>query len=259
MKKIILTFSLALFISSLFSQEKCTKSSIETLIQDKLALSRQKESTSQKNYEKSVEKLAKLKKWDENEKISYLMKMVSTESFKKSTAKKFSTLQEAIDLLKRVDTEKATSANCKLKLQVQKKLDQVIANNGAEWEKVMVQVKKDYKAITNKELRLNEEPRKKETKKSNDPLRPSILLGVWVDYQDKEENYVFNADGTVYSQRYGTNRNFNKRYWYAKDGKICFTFSNQTKGGLCIEYSIKENILTVQMFGEAIKYKKQEN
>lgn len=246
----------SMVVLSAFGQEKCDKNSIETMIQERLAISKEKESTSQENYEKAVDKLAQVKKWDTNEKLRYLMDMVSTESFQKSTSQKFSILQEAMNLLKEVNTEKATKENCKLKTQIKEKLDGVIANNQSEWKKVMIQVKKDYKAITNKDLEIDANKKVIKKEETNNPLRPSSLVGVWIDV-DKEENYVFNADGTVYDQSYKTKYTYNKRYWYAKDGKICFTFSNKTEGGMCPKYSIKGDILSILVFGEYVKYKKK--
>lgn len=257
MRKIILPFILSVMISPIFAQQKCDKSSIETLIQDKLAESKQKESVSQENYEKAVDELAKLKKWDSKQKLDYLMKMVSTESFQKSTTQKYATLQEVMTLLQKVDATKATTKNCEIKSQVEQKVNQVIASNGTEWDKVMAQVKKDYKAIAKKDLVIGKKSSKKNLKKSANPFRPPSIVGTWIDITDKESNYVFKADGTVYDQAYGTTRTFNQRYWYAKNGKIHFTFSNQTEGGIGVVYSIKGDVLELKIFGETIKYQKK--
>ncbi|WP_379667539.1 hypothetical protein [Pseudotenacibaculum haliotis] len=54
-----------------------------------------------------------------------------------------------------------------------------------------------------------------------------------------------------------SSRVFNKRYWYAKKDKICFTFSNITEGDLCTGYILKGDNLNVKAFGEIIKYKRK--
>ena len=254
MKHLLLTCISIMMLGAITAQETCDKASIELLIQEKMAENQQKEQANQQNYETEVAKLAKAMNWSEDQKLSYLMELVSAESFQQSTNKKYSMVLETINMFKEVDTLNATAANCAVKTKISDKLDLVIANNDAEWAKVMNQVAKDYKA-TGKTTG-DAAAQKASTSGSSNSLRPETIVGIWID-QDKEENYVFNADGTVYDQSYKTGFKYNMRYWYVKNGKIYFSFSEKPEGGMGIPYELEGDMLTITAFGEKMIYKKK--
>ncbi len=125
------------------AQETCDADSFQVMVQKKLAKSKKIEKDSEEKFEASVDKLAKLKGWDNDKKLSYLLEMVSTDSFKKSTTAKFDEIRQVMELFGKADKVGATKNNCEILAKIEGKLDKVMKITAKEWALVMEQVEKD--------------------------------------------------------------------------------------------------------------------
>ncbi|MEW7280299.1 hypothetical protein ABW636_17040 [Aquimarina sp. 2201CG1-2-11] len=255
MKKItVFVFLLITYMN--FAQETCGKEVIENFIQEKLGESRQKEVQNQKRYEKAVGKLAVLNKWDKKAELAYLSKVLTSESYQQSTKVKYTIISEVMDLLSTVDA-KASSGNCKILTSLQDMLQKVIQKNNEEWNKLIDEVNSDYEKVAATKGTSPESSEREEIEEvTPNPLRPVAFIGTWLD-TEKEENFVFAPDGTVFNQKSGTDNLYNMRYWYSKEGKICFTSSDETEGGICVPYLLDNDTLSMTIFGDEMKYQRK--
>jgi hypothetical protein len=149
---IIALFSFNLF----FAQETCSSSDIENYLKEYIPKSEKKEKENGKKFDQAIEQYSKLKKWSEKQSSSYMVKLISDESYLISINKKQEMSSECMELLKKVDGKNASKKNCEIFSQIKNKYEGMAEINNADWQKIIQQVAQDYKLIAKKDIQLSE-------------------------------------------------------------------------------------------------------